>query len=459
MAKGKNVVENGTKPAAAKEKADTSSGFLSGSATVQVVLIAAILVGSATHVIRKDNKIGFSDLENLATKLAAENQKTSEMLRQLEAQLTDKNAEVANLKKEVSKASENSKLLDDTLGRIQDEMKSLSDGLTEDINKKYKENFDEIRKVSKIAAESTKETLAAKKEFEKTDERLKSVSAQLQAAENAGIDRAQAIAALETKVDSATASATSRLDKISATVSGLPADVGSVVSSNGEAIKKINEQIEQVKVKVEEDIAVNKEHVKAHVAEEIQKASQTIGSQVAGISKSGEDLSARLSSVATELESVSSKMLAQESSKTKLDEVSKTLDSHSKKLGDLDTEILDVTSKIPSEVKIMQLGSKTDKTEAGLQAIQNDISAISADIKSLKVDKDATAKISQQVTDLENGVTKLKGDKESTKVDIQNLNAMVEKLSGDLKNFRKKQVEISKEIHKVAEDKVPEVTE
>merc|ERR1711935_843883 len=329
--KNSGEAKNGT--SAAPAAAQAKSG---GLGLIPVVLISALLAGSGCHVIRKDTAKSIADLSDFVGELKAKNVETGQLVERLRNTVATKDALVESLKAAINKNEKQAEQLNDSLNKLEDKLSETDAKIKDEVDVKYQDNLKTVRELGDKISKASKEALAANKKMDGTDLKMGEILLELAKTESASADRAKKITDLEQQLSTSHADAASKLDALNAVIDTLPREIQKDLAKQGGEIESVSSKLAQLEAKVTE-----------------QNVQIESNSAAAGDKDELEGVSAKLASLATQVDSARA-------------------------------DLVQLSSKMPSQVTMEKMSIQSEKAVEGLETANGLLDKHAKEINALK---------------------------------------------------------------------------
>merc|ERR1712106_1216431 len=389
--KNSGEAKNGT--SAAPAAAPAKSG---GLGLIPVVLISALLAGSGCHVIRKDTAKSIADLSDFVGELKAKNVETGQLVEKLRNTVATKDALVESLKAAINKNEKQAEQLNDSLNKLEDKLSETDAKIKDEVDVKYQDNLKTVRELGDKISKASKEALAANKKMDGTDLKMEKILLELAKTESASADRAKKITDLEQQLSTSHADAASKLDALNAVIDTLPQEIQKDLAKQGGEIESVSSKLTQLEAKVTE-----------------QNAQIESNSAAAGDKGELEGVSAKLASLATQVDSARA-------------------------------DLVQLSSKMPSQVTMEKMSIQSEKAVEGLETANGLLDKHAKEINALK---QAGEKVKQlgnldaKVTELNDSSTDAAKKVASLEESIKSTKRLVDALDGEVTGLKKRHAE------------------
>lgn len=247
--------------------------------------------------------------------------------------------------------------------------------------------------------DSLKKDIGANEEqTKKTDKKMDSVIEELKAAESASQARTDKIKDLEAQLATAKADAESKIDNLNALVGALPSGIQDDLSKQGIEIEGFGSKIAALDARVNEQDA--KLAKTAQAASQIPDVQGLMSETVAGIQSQIETLK---------------------------------------------NDVIEASSKIPSEVTLVTIKDQAEKASTGLKTAMDQLTQHTKDINTLRsAGEKQLSGLSESVQTLTNESVEYSSSISKMTSELESAQALLKALSNDIDAIKKRQADIAK---------------
>jgi len=252
--------KNGANGAAEAAPVVQKSG---GLGLIPVVLISALLAGSGCHVIRKDTAKSIADLNAFIGELKTKNVETGELVEKLRSTVATKDALIESLKQSINANEKQAQELNESLNKLEDRLSETDAKIKDEVDVKYQDNLKTVRELGAKIEVASKESMAANKKMDGTDQKMEKILDEMAKTEAASANRSQKIADLESQLSASHTDAAEKLAKLNAIVDNLPqewislqiSEIQSDLGKQGEEISSVASKLASLESRVNEVLA------------------------------------------------------------------------------------------------------------------------------------------------------------------------------------------------------------
>jgi len=247
--------------------------------------------------------------------------------------------------------------------------------------------------------ESLKKDIGANEEqTKKTDKKMDSIVEELKLAETASQERTNKIKELEAQLANAKADAESKIDNLNSLVSALPSGIQDDLSKQGTEIEGFGSKIAALDARVSE--------------------------QDAKLAKTAE--------AATQIPDVQGLM-------------SETVSGIQNQIEKLKNDVIDASSKIPSEVTLVTIKDQAEKASTGLKQAMDQLTQHTKDINTLRsAGEKQLSGLEDSVQTLTNESVEYSSSISKMTSELETAQALLKALSNDIDSIKKRQADIAK---------------
>jgi len=369
-----------------------------GLGLISVVLISAILAGSGCHVLKKDTQENINELNKFITNLKAENTATAALVQNLRDAISTKDSLIESLKKDIGANEEQTKKLNDLLNKMNDKLDETDAKIKDEVDIKYQDNLKSVRDLASQVEKTSKTALDANNKMDDTDKKMDSIIEELKAAESASQARTDKIKDLESQLATAKADAESKIDNLNALVGALPSGIQEDLSKQGIEIEGFGSKIAALDARVNEQDA--KLAKTAQAAAQVPDVQGLMSETVAGIQSQIETLK---------------------------------------------NDVIEASSKIPSEVTLVTIKDQAEKASTGLKQAMDQLTQHTKDINTLRsAGEKQLSGLSESVQTLTNDSVEYSSSISKMTSELESAQALLKALSNDIDAIKKRQADIAK---------------
>merc|ERR1712131_569388 len=371
-----------------------------GLGLISVVLISAILAGSGCHVLKKDTQENINELNTFITNLKAENTATAALVQNLRDAISTKDSLIESLKKDITANEEQTKKLNDLLNKMNDKLDETDAKIKDEVDIKYQDNLKSVRDLASQVEKTSKYALDANNKMDDSDKKMDSIIEELKAAESASQARTDKIKDLESQLASEKADAESKIDNLNALVGALPSGIQEDLSKQGIEIEGFGSKIAALDARVNEQDA--KLAKTAQAAAQVPDVQGLMSETVAGIQSQIETLK---------------------------------------------NDVIEASSKIPSEVTLVTIKDQAEKASTGLKQAMDQLTQHTKDINTLRSAGEKLKQLSglsESVQTLTNESVEYSSSISKITSELESAQALLKALSNDIDAIKKRQADIAK---------------
>merc|ERR1711892_1210299 len=232
------------------------------------------------------------------------------------------------------------------------------------------------------------------KQAEQTDLKMEEILLELAKTESASADRAKKITDLEQQLSTSHADAASKLDALNAVIDTLPQEIQKDLAKQGGEIESVSSKLAQLEAKVTE-----------------QNAQIESNSAAAGDKDELEGVSAKLASLATQVDSARA-------------------------------DLVQLSSKMPSQVTMEKMSIQSEKAVEGLETANGLLDKHAKEINALKqAGEKELGNLDAKVTELNDSSTDAAKKVASLEESIKSTKRLVDALDGEVTGLKKRHAE------------------
>lgn len=369
-----------------------------GLGLISVVLISAILAGSGCHVLKKDTQENINEMNKFINNLKAENTATAALVQNLRDAISTKDSLIESLKKDIGANEEQTKKLNDLLNKMNDKLDETDAKIKDEVDIKYQDNLKSVRDLASQVEKTSKSALDANNKMDDTDKKMDSIVEELKLAETASQERTNKIKELEAQLANAKADAESKIDNLNSLVSALPSGIQDDLSKQGTEIEGFGSKIAALDARVSEQDA--KLAKTAEAAAQIPDVQGLMSETVSGIQSQIEKLK---------------------------------------------NDVIDASSKIPSEVTLVTIKDQAEKASTGLKQAMDQLTQHTKDINTLRsAGEKQLSGLEDSVQTLTNESVEYSSSISKMTSELETAQALLKALSNDIDSIKKRQADIAK---------------